>query len=82
MKQYQVMRMFADGVERKRTLWELAREIKQDNPRAVVEIISKKKGRIWSGHAEYITADLREDFLKHCVQEIQQDEYGITLIMR
>jgi hypothetical protein len=82
MKQYQVMRIFADGVERKRTLKELAREIEKDNPRAVVEIISNRQGRIWNGHAEYITADLRDDYLKHCVQEIQQDEYGITLIMR
>ena len=74
--------MFADGVERKRTLWDLAREIERDNRKAVVEIISKKNGRIWSGHAEHITADICDAFLKRCVQEIEEDEFGITLIMR
>ena len=79
---YKVMQMFADGIERKKTLWVLAREIENDNPKAVVEIISKKTGRVWSGHAKYITADIRDDYLKRCVQDIEEDEFGITVIMR
>lgn len=79
---YKVMRVFADGVERKRTLWELAREIEHNNPDEVVEIISRKDGRIWSGRAKYITADLIDRYLKKCVQDISQDEYGITIVMR
>lgn len=79
---YSVMKMFADGVERKRTLWDMAREIERDNPDAVVEIISEKSGMVWSGHAKNITADIRDSYLKRCVQELSIDEYGITLVMR
>ena len=79
---YQVMRMFADGVERKRTLAEMAREIENDNPNEVVEIISEKSGLIWCGHARNITADLTERYCKRCVQEVSIDECGITLVMR
>lgn len=82
MKQYNVTRIFADGVERKRTLTEIAREIENDNPNEVVEVISKKSGRVWCGRAKNITADLTEAYRKHCVQEISVDEYGITLVMR
>ena len=82
MKQYSVTRMFADGVERKRTLTEVAREIESDNENMAVEIISKKSGRVWCGHAKYITADLTERYRKSCVQEISVDEYGVTIIMR
>ena len=76
------MRMFADGVERKRTLTELAREIEQDNPNEFVEIIIEKRGLVWCGHAKNITADLNEQYRKRCVQEISIDEYGITIVMR
>ena len=79
---YQVMRMFADGVERKRTLAEMAREIESDNPDEVVEIISENQGLIWCGHARNITADLTKSYCKRCVQEVSIDEYGITLVMR
>lgn len=82
MKKYEVMRMFADGVMRKRTLTELAREIEKDNPNEVVEIISERRGMVWAGHAKNITADLTERYRKSCVQEISVDEYGITLVMR
>lgn len=46
MKQYKVIRVFADGAERKRTLDEVAKEIENDNPMTAVEIHSMKKGRI------------------------------------
>jgi hypothetical protein len=82
MKKYEVMRMFADGIERKRTLTELAREIEEDNPNEIVEIISESRGMVWAGHAKNITADLTEQYRKRCVQEISIDEYGITLVMR
>ena len=82
MTKYSVMRMFADGVERKRTLWEFANEIEKDNPNEVVEIISEKNGLVWSGHARNITAGLTKAYCKRCVQEISIDEYGITLVMR
>ena len=54
MKQYKVTRVFTDGVERKRTLDEVAKEIENDNPEMAVEITSMKKGRVWCGHAEYL----------------------------
>jgi hypothetical protein len=76
------MKMFSDGVERKKTLFELGDEIECTNPNAIVEIISQKKGRVWCGRAKHITADLRKDYLKNCVQGIEEDEFGITLIMR
>ena len=79
---YSIMRMFADGVERKRTLSEMAREIENDNPDEVVEVISEKTGLVWCGHAKNLTADLTASYLKRCVQEISIDEYGITLVMR
>lgn len=79
---YSVMTMFADGVERKKTLRSLAREIEADNPMTVVEIVSQKTGRVWCGHAKHITADLCDAYLKRCVQGIEEDGYGITVIMR
>mgnify|MGYP003292121770 FL=1 len=79
---YSVMRMFADGIERKRTLSELAREIERDNPDEIVEVISEKTGLVWSGRAKNITADLSDRYVKRCVQELSIDEYGITLVMR
>lgn len=82
MSRYTVMKMFADGVERKRTLKDLACEIEKDNPNEVVEIISEKSGRVWCGHAKNITADLTDRYMKSCVQEISIDEYGITIVMR
>lgn len=82
MKEYKIMEMFADGYERKKTLCTLVREIEQDNPNAVVEIISVKKGRIWSGHAKYILADLRKDYVKQCVKDIEINKYGISIYMR
>jgi hypothetical protein len=82
MKKYEVMRMFADGIIRKRTLSELAREIENDNPDEVVEVISEKNGLMWCGHAKNLAADLCDSYLKRCVQEISIDEYGITLVMR
>ena len=82
MKKYEVVRMFADGIERKRTLLELAREIEKDNPGEVVEVISEKRGMMWCGHARNLTADLNDRYLKNCVQDISIDEYGITLVMR
>lgn len=82
MKQYKATRIFADGVECKRTLDEVAKEIENDNPMTAVEIHSIKKGRIWCGHAENIRADLRVDYLKSCVQAIDTDEYGVTITMR
>ena len=82
MGRYDVVRMFADGVERKRTLFELAREIENDDPMMPVEIISEKKGLVWCGRAKNITGDLVDSFLKKCVQNICVDEYGVTLVMR
>jgi hypothetical protein len=82
IEMYNVMKMFADGVERKKTLHSLAREIERDNPNTVVEIISQKNGRMWSGHAKFITADLCDAYLKRCVQGIEEDAYGITIVMR
>lgn len=82
MKQYNVTRMFSDGIERKRTLDEVAKEITNDNPKMAVEINSMKKGRVWCGHAENIRFDLRTDFMKCCVQGIESDEYGVTITMR
>lgn len=82
MKKYEVMRMFADGVERKRTLAEMAREIERDNPMEVVEIISEKNGLVWCGHAKNITEALTDRYIKRCVQELSIDEYGITIVMR
>jgi len=79
---YNVMKMFADGVERKRTLLDLAREIENDNPNEVVEVISEKNGLMWAGHARNLTADLCDSYLKRCVQELSIDEYGITIVMR
>ena len=79
---YSVMRMFADGIERKRTLSELAREIERDNPDEIVEVISEKTGLFWSGRGKNITADLSDRYVKRCVQELSIDEYGITLVMR
>jgi hypothetical protein len=37
---------------------------------------------VWCGQAKHITADLRRDYLNRCVQSIEEDEFGITLIMR
>ena len=82
MKQYKVTRVFTDGVERKRTLDEVAKEIENDNPEMAVEITSMKKGRVWCGHAEYLRWDLRVDYLQRCVQAIESDEYGVTITMR
>ena len=82
MKKYKVTRVFADGVERKRTLDEVAKEIEGDDPKMVVEVNSMKKGRIWCGYAKNIRADLRADYLSTCVQAIDSDNYGITIIMR
>lgn len=79
---YNVMKMFNDGIERKKTLFCLAEEIRCTNPKTVVEIISQKTGRIWCGRAANITFDLNDRYLKRCVQEIQEDEYGVTIIMR
>ena len=79
---YDVMRMFADGVERKRTLSELAREIQLDNPDEIVEIISEKTGLVWCGKAKNILSNLTGGYVKRCVQELSIDEYGITLVMR
>ena len=79
---YKVMEMFADGIERKKTLISLAREIERNNPNTAVEVISRKTGRVWCGYAKHLDADLRNDYLKRCVQEIQEDEYGVTIIMR
>lgn len=79
---YNVMRKFADGVERKRTLKELALDIERANPEEIVEIISEKSGLVWSGHAKNITADLTARYVKKCVQELSIDEYGITIVMR
>ena len=83
MKKYSVTKMFADGVERKRTLWEVANEIEKDNPMEPVEIVSQKENRIiWVGRAKNITADFCKDYCKRCVQEILTDEYGVTITMR
>lgn len=82
MKKYEVMRMFADGVERKRTLWEVAKEMENDNPVMVVEITSKRNGRVWCGRAKNITADLTKNYCSSCVQEISTDECGATIVMR
>lgn len=80
---YKVSRMFADGVERNKTLWELAHEIERNDPMTVVEIHSKKtNSALWAGHAKNITADFCSAYLKRCVQGIEEDEYGITVIMR
>lgn len=79
---YNVMRMFADGIERKRTLSEMAREIENDNPNEIVEIISEKRGLVWCGKAKNIRADLTDRYCKRCVQELSIDEYGITIVMR
>jgi hypothetical protein len=82
MKKYEVMRMFADGVERKRTLCEVAKEMENDNPAMLVEITSKRDGRVWCGKAKNITADLAKNYCSRCVQEISTDEYGVTIVMR
>lgn len=79
---YSVTKIFADGVERKRTLADIAREIERDNPNEIVEITSQKTGRIWCGRAKNITADLTQSYIKRCVQDISEDEYGTTLFMR
>lgn len=79
---YSVMKMFADGVERKRTLADMAQEIERDDPMEIVEIISEKTGLVWCGRAKNITADLDQRYIKRCVQEVSIDEYGITLVMR
>ena len=82
MKKYSVTRMFADGEERKRTLAEVAKEIETDNPKTPVELNSKKTGRIWCGYAENLRFDLVPDYLQRCVQDIESDNYGVTIIMR
>lgn len=82
MKQYKATRVFADGVECKRTLDEVAKEIEGDDPKTVVEVNSIKKGHIWCGHAKNIQADLSADYLKTCVQAIESDNYGVTITMR
>ena len=82
MGRFEVMRMFADGIERKKTLCELANEIERDNPNEIVEIISERRGLVWCGRARNITADLTHDYCKSCVQELSIDENGITLVMR
>ena len=79
---YNVMKMFNDGIERKKTLFCLAEEIRCTNPKMPVEIISRKNGRVWCGRASNVIFDLCDRYLKHCVQEIQEDEYGVTIIMR
>lgn len=82
MKQYKVTRVFSDGVECKRTLDEVAKEIETDNPKTPVELNSKKTGRVWCGYAENLRFDLVKDYLSCCVQAIDTDEYGITITMR
>lgn len=82
MKEYKVMEMCSDGYERKKTLYNLAKEIEQDNFNTIVEIISNKKGNIWAGHAKNILADLTEDFVKQCVQDIKVDKYGISIYIK
>lgn len=82
MKEYSATRMFADGVERKRTLLELAREIESDDPNTAVEVISKKTGHVWCGRAKNLDADLTKRYCIQCVQGIEVDEYGVTLVMR
>lgn len=70
MKNYMVTQLFADGVERKRTLVDVLTEICNDDPRTCVTIVSYKKGKIWSGLAKNAIADLTADFVKNCVQNI------------
>lgn len=79
---YNITAIFPDGFERKKTLIAIAKEIETNNPRTIVEFVSKKKGQIWIGHAENITADLRKDFLTQCVQNIEETEDGVTVIIR
>mgnify|MGYP004505628055 CR=1 FL=1 len=82
MKQYKITRVFANGMECKRTLHEVAKEITNDNPKMAVEINSIKKGCIWCGHAENIRFDLKVDLMKCYVQDISSDEYSITITIR
>lgn len=70
MKNYMVAQLFADGVERKRTLVDVLVEIRKDEPHTFVTIMSYKKGKIWSGLAKNAIADLTADFVKNCVQNI------------
>lgn len=70
MKNYMVTQLFADGVERKRTLVDVLTEICNDDPCTCVTIVSYKKGKIWSGLAKNAIADLTADFVKNCVQNI------------
>ena len=70
MKNYMVAQLFADGVERKRTLVDVLTEICNDEPRTFITIISHKKGKIWSGLAKNAIPDLTADFVKNCVQNI------------
>lgn len=82
MKKYNVTRMFDDGVERKRTLYEVAKEIESDNPRTVVEVISKETGYVWNGYAGAFRFSLTDSYLKQCVQAIESDKYGVTITVR
>lgn len=70
MKNYMGTQLFADGVERKRTLVDVLTEICNDDPRTFVTIVSYKKGKIWNGLAKNAIADLTADFVKNCVQNI------------
>lgn len=79
---YNLTRVFADGVERKRALYELLVEIERNDRETIVEINSRKDGIVWSGHAKNALADLTHSFVKHCVQEIDEDQYGVSLIIR
>lgn len=82
MKKYSATKMFDDGAERKRTLNEVAKEIESDNPQIVVEVNSKKTGHIWNGHAGSLRFCLTDSYLKQCVQAIESDEYGVSILMR
>lgn len=80
MCKYSVDRLFSDGVIRKKTLHEFLSEVKLDDP--IIEIISMRNGPVWSGHAVSALFDLTKDYTMQCVQRLDCDEYGISIIVR
>ena len=82
MKSYNITNLYADGSARKKTLLELGKEIKVNDPNTVIEIVSYKKGNIWTGHGKNMLSDLLVDFCKQCVQDIEIDKYGISIFVR
>jgi hypothetical protein len=79
---YDLIHKFYGGYERNKTLFELGCEISSTNPKVTVEVISQKKGRVWRGRGADITSSsISRYYLNKCVQGIEENESGITLIV-